>query len=216
VIAALARLRDARRLVGGRSLFLSAVQWRVRREYLVLTRDIRQPLPSSPDMPGLACRPLRPEDLPALLALDPLESAAGVGRRLAAGQRCVVSFLGAVPVHRHWYTTRDRDVPYLGLTLRALEGDVLGCGVYTRPDVRGRGIVAAGVAAILDEARREERRRMVVLVAALNHASRRALGKVGFVAAGTIGFWPPLGKRRHFTTGDVVRAARGFRVRSRP
>jgi hypothetical protein len=213
---AIARVRETRRLIGGRSLLLSALQWRLRREYLVLTRDVGQPLPRLADVPGLECRPFRPDDLPHLLALDPSESAADVARRLAAGQRCLLSWLGSAPVHRQWYTTRDREVPYLGLTLRALEGDVLGCGNYTRPDCRGRGIVAVGAAAILDEARRQGRRRMISVVAAPNHSSRRALTKVGFASAGTIGFRPLVGKRRHVTTGDVVCAEGGFWVRPRP
>jgi GNAT superfamily N-acetyltransferase len=198
------RLLDANRALGIRRLLWVAPQWLLRQEYLVLVKDLRLPLPGIPANESLRWTPLTESQIDQVLAINPALSEAEIRRRLKEGQECLLAWIGKSPVHYRWDATASPYLPYLGKTLRFLEGDIFATDAFTHPAYRGRGIQTASSIMALHRARDLGLSRFITMPAWWNAPSLRVnLQKTGRSVAGTVGFWNAGLRRYYFTTGDV-------------
>ena len=198
------RLLDANRTLGIRRLLWVAPQWLLRQEYLVLVKDLRLPLPGIPANESLRWTPLTESQIDQVLAINPALSEAEIRRRWEDGQECLLGWIGEALAHYRWDATLSPYLPYLGKTLRFLEGDIHGTDNFTHPAFRGRGIYTASSIVALHRARDHGLSRSIGIVAWWNAPSLRVnLQKIGRSVAGTVGFWNAGLRRYYFTSGDV-------------
>jgi hypothetical protein len=197
------RLQEIERLLGWR-LPLTATLWLVRPKYLVLARDLDQPLPPVPPRVTTRWTLLAEREIPTLCAADRAMEPADVRRRLADGQECHLGWVGDELAHYRWETTLPTPVPYLGKILRPLPGQVCGCGAFTAPAFRRLGIhTEAGILA-LHRKRARGLRTAIHFVAWWHRPSRRVyLERAGCRVDGAIGYWNLGLQRRFFTEGAV-------------
>jgi GNAT superfamily N-acetyltransferase len=200
-----ARIRDARHAVGIAGLVGSAPAWLVRREYLATVKDLTDPVPRVPAIPGIAWRLLERAEVPLLVASSPRLSGADVWRRLGEGQECWVAWLDNAAVHWRWETRRDAYLPYLQRHARPLTGDLWVVEVYTQPSHRGRGLYVAGTLMAMQRARDRGDLRLIGLIAGWNRTARRvAEEKLQRTVVGTVGYWGSGRWRCHFATGEIA------------
>ncbi len=198
------RLLDANRTLGLRRLLWVAPQWLLRQEYLVFTKDLRSPLPEVPPHEPLRWTSFTEAQIDRVLAINPALSEAEIRRRWKDGQECLLGWIGEGLAHYRWDTTTSPYLPYLGKTLRFLEGDTHGTDNFTHPAFRGRGIYTASSIMALHRARDLGLSRSIGIVAWWNAPSLRVnLQKSGRSVAGTVGFWNAGLWRYYFATGDV-------------
>ena len=203
VAPTLASVREAVALLGWRLAWVGPL-WLVCRRYLVLTRDLTTALPPVPHRPDLRWTTLTETDAPRLVAMNPTLGLAEVRRRLAEGQECHLCWSGNALAHYRWEATGPVYLPFLGLTLRLLPGDVCGSWSFTHPVFRGSGMHTATTLAALHRLRSRGLRRTLSLVAWWNDAAlqvtrdRAGRNVVGAVARWQVGPW-----RRHVAEGAV-------------
>lgn len=198
------RLLDAYRTLGLRRMLWVAPQWLLRQEYLVLVKDLRLPLPEVPAHESLRWTGFTEAQIDRVLAINPALSEAEIRRRLKEGQECLLCWIGESLVHYRWDATASPYLPYLGKTLRFLEGDIHATDIFTHPAFRGRGIQTASSIMALHRARDLGLSRSIGIVAWWNAPSLRVnLQKTGRSVAGTVGFWNAGLWRYYFTTGNV-------------
>ena len=196
------RAVDGIRLHGlGRALAM-APRWLVRREYLVLARDLTTPLPALPPEP-VRWSALGVNHLAALRALDPDLSEDEIRRRWREGQHTEGGWDGDRLVYARWETRGPTYLPYLGCVLRPSPTDLLVVEQFTHFLARGRGIATAASLRSLHRAREAGCRRSLALVAWWNEPALRVTrDHMGRRIMGTVGFWN-LGITRHyFATGE--------------
>ena len=199
------RLLDAYGALGPRRIIWVAPLWLVRREYLVLVRDLLLPLPEVPPHDSMEWRPLTEADLPRVLATNPVISEAEIRRRLNERQQCLLCWIGGSLAHYRWDATASVHLPYLGKTLRLVEGeDTLDAESFTHPAFRGKGIYSLSSILALYRARDRGLTRSIGIVAWWNTPSLRAhLRKGGYAIAGSVGYWKVGPWRHYFATGEV-------------
>jgi GNAT superfamily N-acetyltransferase len=207
------RALEAIRLLRWRTGWV-APGWVARPRYLVLARDLRPPLPEPPPRPELRWTPLEPMHLARLAAMDTRLPLSEIRRRLEEGQSCHLCWVGDAVAHYRWETTRPAFLPYLGLTVKPLPGDVCGTGLFTHPSFRGAGIHTAITLVALHRLRREGHRRAIAFVAWWNRASLRVeRDRAGRAVVGALGYRNLGPWRRYFGEGAVrFDGPRAFRV----
>jgi GNAT superfamily N-acetyltransferase len=94
--------------------------------------------------------------------------------------------------HITWVLTSAHDP----LQMRLGPGDIMLDGVYTLPEFRGRGLLAAVERVILDDAKRQGRRHAYTHVSHDNVASLRGVMKAGFHPVGVLDWRWVLGTPR--------------------
>lgn len=198
------RLRDVHRTLGFRRLLWVAPQWLVRQEYLVYVKDLRLPLPEVPAPGPLRWTGLTEAQIGRVLAINPALSEAEIRRRLKEGQECLLAWIGESLVYYRWDATASPYLPYLGKTLRLLQGDINATDAFTHPAFRGRGIHAASTIVVLHRARDLGLSRVITIAAWWNAPALRVnLQKSGHTVVGTVGFWNAGLRRFYFATGAV-------------
>ena len=136
--------------------------------------------------------------------MDPRLTAAEIDRRLDEGQECHLCWVGESIAHYRWEATRPAYLPYLGLTVRPLPGDVCGTGLFTHPAFRRSGIHTATTLEALRRLRNRGFGRAIAFVAWWNTASLHVeRERAGRTVTGAVGYWN-LGPRHHpFAKGAV-------------
>lgn len=210
------RARDRVNALGPGRFLRVALVWPWRRRFVVLVRDLREPLPTLQPPPGLGWGPLAAPDLPALAAADPTMTRAEVERRLAEGQACMVCHAGGTLAGYSWSTTRPAWMGYAGLTLVPASGDVCGAGLFTTPGFRGQDVALVARVRELELARASGCTRAVGTAAGWNTPGLRLLARIGYRPVGTLSI-RGLGRwRRWSATGAVRVEGRAFRVAPTP
>lgn len=125
--------------------------------------------------------------LAAYLGLRRDQGEPEVRRRLGRGDRCFVGWLGERIVTAVWVATERAYVPYLRRDLVLRPGDAYEYDLFTAPELRGRGLVAAHTAVIRARIAAAGARRCLALVAVENRASRALLARNGWRAIGRVG-----------------------------
>lgn len=195
-----------------RTLWLSP-RWQVRKEYLVLVKDLRSvETPALLRKAGVRVRwtSLTEADIPPLRAVNPGLSEAEMRRRWQEGEECLGGWIDEVLVHYRWDTAKRAYLPYLKKCFEPLEGDTLVSEAFTHPAFRRQGIHSLSTALALDRARERGFARCLTLVAWWNAAALRVvLDKARRDVAGTVGYWHLGVATRHFVTGMVRFSASG-------
>jgi GNAT superfamily N-acetyltransferase len=177
----------------------TAPSWLVRREFVVMVKDLTGPLPPPVRSSGVVWRRLAAAEIPRLLAESPTLTEPEIWRRLREGQECWVGWAGDIPGHWRWETTTETHLPYLRRAVRPIDGDLWIVDVYTRPSLRRRGLYTAATVAAMHRARERGHQRLIGLIAVWNAPARRLAEQklqrsvVGSLGHWTIGPWrPPL------------------------
>jgi hypothetical protein len=206
---------DALRTLGLRRTLTVSPRWAMRRTYLVLARDLQAPLPTLQPPSAVTWTELRPTEIDRVRSINPELSTAEVQHRLSEGQRCLLFWQEKVPAYYRWDTTQSCYLPYLGHTLRPLQGDLFTVEVFTNPRFRNRGIHSFATNLVLRQARQSGLRRSVTMVAWWNSpALRVAREKTERSVIGTAGWWGLGPLRRHYTSGAVCLASQGLVIGS--
>jgi hypothetical protein len=202
---------DAIRTLGPRRALRVGPRWAVRRTYLVLARSLLAPLPVFVASEAFHWTELRPTEIGRVQAINPELSRAEIRSRLEAGQRCLLFWHRDVPVYYRWDTSQPCYLPYLGLTARPIEGDLVTVEAFTHPSFRNRGIHSLATGLILRQARDRGLRRSVTMVAWWNSpALRVALEKAERSVIGSVGWWGIGPLRHHYASGTVCLAKQGL------
>jgi hypothetical protein len=178
--------------------------WVLRREYKVVVRDLRRPLPAARSVAGARWGLLAPPDSGAIQGINPSLALAQLERRWAEGQECFGCWLDGALVHYWWESTRPAHLPYLGRTFRPAEGDVCVVEAFTAPAARARGITSAAAVLALHRSRERGLTRSIGFIASWNAPSLRiGQSTTGRTVEGTVGYVRIGPWRRYFTAGGV-------------
>jgi hypothetical protein len=205
------RLADASRILGIKKLLWVGLLWLARPEYIVLVRDLQEPVPEPP--PAASCvrwTVFTEADIPRVLALNSLDSEAGLRRRLKTGQEGLLGWVGDSLAYYRWDVVGPTRLHALCGTVELREGDLLTLLAFTQPRLRGQGLHGSSTSIVLRRARERGLRRAITFVAWWNRpALRVAEVKAGRERVGTIG-WCNVSPWRHIVaTGDVRLAQDG-------
>jgi len=113
----------------------------VYRRVLLLELDL-PPRAAAPR--GIEARWLRPEEAEAYAAFHPALTVHEVGRRLAAGERCLVLEKDERIVHGRWCAVGRAHIEYLQMPLPLPRGVAYVYQSFTAPEERGSGYASAG------------------------------------------------------------------------
>jgi hypothetical protein len=203
VIPALAGIREAVALLGWRLVWVGP-RWMVCRRYLVLTRDLTPAPPPARHRPDLRWTMLTDPDVPRLVAMDRTLTLSEIRRRLAEGQECHLCWSGDALAHYRWEATGAVYLPFLGLTLRLLPGDVCATWVFTDSAFRGSGVHTATTLTALHRLRSRGLHRTLSVVAWWNDAALRvSRDRASRDVVGTVSRWQVGPWRRHVAEGAV-------------
>ena len=178
------RIDLARRTLG-RRLLKEGPLHALRPRFVVMLRPLDAPISEYEIPEPWRHGHLQESDLAALRGLDPRMDEFEVRTRIDHGQRCSVFWHGDTLAYYRWEATRSLVDPYLGRTVRLLEGDILVGTIFTRPEFRRQGVWRWARSISYMRARDEGFKRNLGLVAAWNrpawaHAddnpSRHAVG----------------------------------------
>jgi len=209
ILAALVRLIDAYRALGFARILWVAPLWLIQREFLVLIRDPRVPLPGVHLVDHLQWTSLNDAGIPYLCAINPTLSIAEIRRRRTEGCECLLGWVDGSLAHYRWYTTATTFLPYLGKTFSLVEGDMFTLEVYTHPTFRGHGIASVSSEIIVTQARHRGLRRCITMVAWWNTPGLRVNKRQeGWTVVGRVGYWDIGIHRRYYATGDISIAGR--------
>ena len=198
------RLLEANRALGFRRMLWIIPTWLVRREYFVLIRDLRLPLPDVPAHPSMRWTILTEAEISTVSAINPQMSRDEIRCRWEEGQECFLCWIGASLVHYRWETTKPAYLPYLDKTLQLLKDDLLVLNVFTHPAFRGSGIHSISSYMGLRRSRDRGLARSIAIVAWWNAPSLRVTWqKTGYALAGTVGYWNIGFWKYHFASGNV-------------
>ena len=198
------RLLDAKRTLGFKKMIWVTPRWLMRREYLVLVRDLLLPLPEIPTHESMEWTSLTEAEVPRVLAINPVMSEAEIQRRWREGQECLLCWIGGSLAHYRWDTCRAAYLPYLGKTLCLQQGDIHAPDIFTHPAFRGRGIHLVSSLMALRRARDLGFSRSITIVAWWNAPALQVnRQKTNRTIAGTVGYWNIGPWRYYSTTGDV-------------
>jgi GNAT superfamily N-acetyltransferase len=141
--------------------------------------------------------------IPALCALDARLSPAAVRGHLAAGQECLLGWVGSHLAYYRWDADVPTGLPYLGLTLTSPAAARVAVEAFTAPSFRRRGLGSYMFAVARARARARGRRHFIALTATWNTPIRRMAEGIGGRVVGTVGYVDLLVGRRYFSTGSV-------------
>jgi len=168
-------------------------------------RDLTAPIREPPGRADLSCTRLTEREIPTLLAMDRLLTRDEIQRRVQAGEACYLYWLGENLAHYRWEATQPVFLPYLGLTVRPLAGDVFCSGAFTAPRHRRCGVQSAACLMAIARQRETGLRRSITDVAWWNAPSLRVeRDKASRSAVGSLGYWR-LGRLRHYQASGRVR-----------
>jgi GNAT superfamily N-acetyltransferase len=199
----LPRLLDLAGTVGWPRALSIAARWLLLREYVVLSGELRPPLPETGPVLSLRWTDFSPADIPRLHRLNPALSVGEIRRRLQENQTCLIGWVDGSPVHYRWDTRRLTYLPYLRRRLRPRPGDTFLVEGFTAPAFRDRGLASTAVRIVLARAAAAGCTRFLTLVAAWNAPSLRTCQKAGLQPVGTVGCRVLGPCRRYFATGQV-------------
>ena len=191
-----------------------APRWAVRREYLVVVRDLASPRGGDARLPSVGdirWSRLFPKDAGRLREANPGLCPDEVRRRVEEGQECTVGWQGSTIVHYRWDSSRPAYLPYLRAVFSPAAGDIFAVDAFTHPAYRRRGIDWVATARALENARARGFARSVTVVARWNVPGIRVgRDKMSGRVVGRVTRWElgPLSRLR--VTGDVQLTARGF------
>lgn len=195
-----------------RALWL-APRWWVRKEYLVLVKDLRAVGPSLPPLgggPSARWTTLTEFDIPSLRAANSKLSEAELRRRWNEGQECLGAWIDGALAHYRWDTPRRAELPFLKKVFCPDLGDTLVFEAFTPRAFRGRGLHTRSTVLAFERDRARGLTRSVTLVAPWNVAALRVTrDKAAREMAGTVGYWELGVFTRHFATGAVRLGADG-------
>ena len=169
----------------------------------MFVKDLRLPLPEVLAHESLRWTGFTEAQIDRILAINPALSEAEIRLRLEEGQECLFGWIGESLAHYRWDATASPYLPYLGKTLRFLQGDTHGIGVFTHPAFRGQGIQTASGIMALHRAKERGCSRYISIVVWWNVPALRINLKSGLSVAGTVGYWNAGLWRYYFATGDV-------------
>jgi hypothetical protein len=145
----------------------------------------------------------RGDDLPALAPVEnfsagPTEDAgllarlagleiAEAQRRLAAGHRPYIAWLGSEPVAYGWVATRTAQIGELDVTITLPQGNCYLWDFATLPHWRGRGVYPRLLQAIL-AGESKQSHRFWIIAASENYASSAGIAKAGFANVAHLSF----------------------------
>jgi GNAT superfamily N-acetyltransferase len=200
----LERLRETAATLGWPRTCAVAACWLFVRRFLVYEWDLHAPQPQRSLPPGVCVTVLASKDVPALGGLDARMTPAEIDRRWAEGQECLLGWVDNRLAHYRWQGMRPAYMSYLDRVLRPLAGDQLVLDVYTRPDLRRRGLGGAVASVGRERGRDAGCTRAVWLIAWWNTPAHRIADETPWCGlAGSAG-WRGLGSRgAFFTTGRV-------------
>jgi hypothetical protein len=189
-----------------RALWLSP-RWQVRKEYLVLVKDLArgETLAQPGRSPAsVQWRVLSESDIGALRSANPKLAEAEARRRWREGQECLAGLVGDRLAHYRWDADRRTYLSYLKRFFDPLAGDTLVTESWTHPAFRGQGLHSLATLQALFRARDRGFSRSITMIAWWNVAAMRVgREKAGRDVAGTVGYWHLGVTTRHFATGTV-------------
>ena len=133
------RLVDMGRTVGVRRASWAVPWWTIRRDFIVLVCDLRGALPEPPVSSDVRWTTLAEADLTRVRTIDPALSEATVDRWHDEGRECTLGWLGDALAYVRWDAAASPYLPFLGRTLRLLDGDSHSAHAFTHPAFRRRG-----------------------------------------------------------------------------
>jgi GNAT superfamily N-acetyltransferase len=174
------------------------------RRYLAYEWDLRTPQPEQPSPSGVRVTVLAPADVETLGALDARMTPSEIERRWAEGQECLLGWVGDRLAHYRWQGMRPAYVSYLDRVLRPLDGDQLVLDVYTRRDLRRRGVANVVASVGRGRGRSAGCTRAVWLIAWWNAPAHRIADDTPWCRFAGAAGWRGLGAGGiFFTTGRV-------------
>lgn len=200
------RLRSAW-LIGGWKIILFAPVWLVCRRFLVIEKNIDE-VPEGQAPIHRTWERLSGSALSELALLNPLLRPEEIRRRDDAGQICYACRIEGQIVHYRWYAQWPVYLPFLRLTWEPQPGDYTILDVYTRPDVRSRGIHSMLGQWGAARARELGLKRVVSFIAWWNIPSLRVARAGGVKESGSVTLWN-VGFARFHTTSGTVRVQDG-------
>ena len=201
-----------------RALWLSP-RWQVRKEYIVLAKDLRTETPKLLTETQVPVRwtVLTEAEIPSLRAANPALSETEMRRRWQEGQECVGGWVDDSLAHYRWDTWTRTYLPYLKRDFEPREGDALVFDAFTHRAFRGKGIHSLSTALALDRARQRGFARSITMVAWWNRAALRVVfEKAKRDVVGTVGYWQLGTATKHFVSGSVRFCALGHVYVDRP
>jgi hypothetical protein len=203
------RFREVAMLVGPLRALALAPGWLVRRQFLVFSRDLCDPLPDLPLPAGLVFRPLAVEEIGQLEAVNPSMHPGEVERRLAEGQRCLVGWLESRPVfYSWWFSDGSIFLRYVGLRLQLQPGDIFSDDTFTAPAFRGQNMSPAGQHEYYRLAREMGYRRDLGMSVPWSGPAMRVAAKTGRDVVARIDRWQ-LGPWRRYVLHGAARVQDG-------
>jgi len=202
------RVGEAFRILGHRLLW-EGPKHLVRPVYQVVAKDLSQIgevedlLAGVRQPPGLRFSALGEADLETLHRADPRLSPGEARRRLQTGEICALCWLDGELAHYRWEFETAALLPFLGASLRLLDGDAFNSESYTVPAFRRRGLQHLTAIAAYREFRDRGFRRYLAVVTPWNRPSMAGTLKRGFRIVGSIGCWRLGRMRRYFATDQV-------------
>ena len=156
----------------------------------MVSKDLKGTLPALPAPGKIRWTTLVEADIPDLLVSNPALREEDIRRWAADGQECTVARLGPTLVHYLWEASRPVYLPYLGRTLKLVDGDRCTTAVFTHPAFRNRGLYAASSVRALHEARRRGFVRMLGLAEWWNAPALHVMQDIaGRHVVGVVGYW---------------------------
>jgi hypothetical protein len=171
-------LRSATRKALARSLYGRVI---------LLELDLVAWVPEVSTTIPLDVRELDPDRASAYLRARPDLDEAEIGRRLANGDRCYVTWTGDRITSAVWFGTGRMWIPEIASSIDLEPRQVYGYDSWTAPDLRGRNIAAARGVTTCATLRDAGFRSIIAYVLAGNSAGIRPLAKLGFQRGAVLG-----------------------------
>lgn len=203
ILAPFFRLLDMGRTVGMPRALWSVPSWALRRDFVVLVRDLREALPEPQQIPNVRWTVLGHLDLARVRTLDPGIPEAAIDAWYGEGQQCVLGWFGDVLAYMHWDSTTPAYLWYLRKTLHLRDGESYAGHSFTAPAFRNRGLNRAGHLVALQRLRGNGCTRSISIIARWNAPSLAVADRLSRQPVGTVGYWNVGAVRRYHTSGRV-------------
>lgn len=194
-------------LIGGWKIILFAPVWLVCRRFLVIEKNLDE-VPEGKAPVHLVWERLSGSALDELALMNPLLRPEEIRRRDEAGQICYACRIEGQIVHYRWYAQSPAYLPFLRLIWEPQPGDYTILDVYTRPDMRSRGIHSMLGQSGAARAKELGLKRVVSFIAWWNIPSLRVARAGGVKESGSVTLWN-LGFARFHTSSGTVRIQNG-------
>jgi hypothetical protein len=187
------RLESVGATLSGPGLARVALEWSVRRRYLVFERNLTGAGAPVAELPA-SWEVLQGEGLAALREVNPAVDIGKMRRRDQAGHFCYAFRHEGRLVHYRWYALLPVYLSWLGLSWQPVPGDVLIFDGFTHPAVRGQRVATIISSRESLRARELGLTRSLAFVAWWNEASLRLLQRHRYRQVGAITRWRILAK----------------------